>query len=326
MAIFGRAVTFLNQTEYLWREGNDWDAILNYFFAILFMFTLLIGISIGPFLIAYHFQQKKTFSTTLFLLISFLDLFKSLYFPLFLIPKLLSPMVDINYYATDDVSLVSWTVYMNTVVSTAVWFEMDVIVVLNASRYFGFTRPLSSARFRNVAFSTVLILSFLRWCGLPVYHISGLTGRYYTRLYEAVSTPNIDNLISYTHSASYFLFMVVGGLFLVLTIWYLKKSDSATSEVSNQNIRKGIISMTTMCLFNLFVILVSMFYAISFIIMKKTGWKMQSTGLDFLQFSLIYGVPAIQSIFNSLCFSFTCCLFRNFVKKCVHEGMKAVIP
>ena len=326
MAIFGRAVTFLNQTEYLLRGGNDWDSFLNYFFAILFMFTLLIGILIGPFLIAYHCQQKRTFSTTLFLLISFLDLFKSLYLPMFLIPKLLSPMEDIDYFYTDDVSLVSWTVYMNTVVSTAVWFEMDVIVVLNVSRYFGLTRPLSSARFRNVAFSTVLILSFLKWCSLPVYHISGRTDRYYTRLYEVVSTPNIDDLVTYSHSAFYFLFVVVGGLFLVLTIWYLKNSDSATSDVSNQNIRKGIISMTTMCLFNIFIILVSMFYTISLTLMKDSGWKMQSTGLDCIQFLFIYGVPAIQSIFNFLSFTLTCRLFRDFVKKCVHEGIKTVIP
>ena len=133
MAIFGEAFV-PNETELiLLREGNDWDVFLNYFFAVFFIFCFIIGILLNPFIIAYHAQRKRTFAKFLFLLVSSMDLFKSLYFPLVLAPKLLSPLGEDDYYYTDDMTTVFWTAYLNNFIFDIVWFEMDVAVILGTT-------------------------------------------------------------------------------------------------------------------------------------------------------------------------------------------------
>ena len=159
MAIFGKAF-LLNYTtgkDILLREGNNWDVFLNYFFAVFFIFCFIIGILLNPFIIAYHAQQKRTFAKFLFLLVSSMDLFKSLYFPLVLVPKLLSPIGKEDYYYNWDLTSVPWTSHLNKVLALLSMYEIDVLVVLCIVRYNSVVNPLSSSRVRNIVLSSILI-------------------------------------------------------------------------------------------------------------------------------------------------------------------------
>ncbi|KAL5262785.1 hypothetical protein ACHWQZ_G008248 [Mnemiopsis leidyi] len=165
MAIFGKAVVLTpyegQMFEYVLREGNNWDVFLNYFFAVLFIFCFVIGIVLNPFIIAYHAQQKRTFAKVLFLLVSSMDLFKCLYFPLVLVPKLLSPLGEDDYYLNEDLSTVSWTAYANNFVMPLSMFEIDVLAILSIVRYSSVANPLSSKRVMNIILTAILTFDIM---------------------------------------------------------------------------------------------------------------------------------------------------------------------
>ena len=242
------------------REGNNWDVFLNYFFAVLFLCCLVVGIFLNPFIIIYHSRQKKTFATFLFLLVSSIDQFKSLYFPLVFIPKLLSPLDDEDYYHIYDEKEIPWTGHSNNFFLCLVNFEMNLLVVLCVARYKSIKNPLSSSRKRNIVFSTALILSFLLLVPAPLLlYFHGSLG--YMRVIDLVHSMNLTYTeeialpLVYLNSGVIVLFLLVGGCFSILTIVHLKNSDPASSETSSKNIRRGIVSLVAMNLFNVFVLL-----------------------------------------------------------------------
>ena len=321
MAIFGKAIE-LNYTtgkDILLREGNNWDVFLNYFFAVFFIFCFIIGILLNPFIIAYHAQQKKTFAKFLFLLVSSMDLFKSLYFPLVLVPKLLSSLGEDDYYYNWDLSTVSWTSHLNSFISASLWFEVDVMVVLNVSRYFSITRPLSSSMKRIIILSAVLLFFLLNRLAtfLSLFFYEDVL---YNRIYDCiVSKQLIGTSYSIFRSIVYFLSSTVGGIFIYLTVLHLKNSDTASSEVSTQNVRRGIASLVAMSVFNVFLLLFSVGYYVAMYLLKESDWIAHSTTFDFVQFLAFYGSPLSQSVFNSFSILVICTSFRDFVKICVRE-------
>ena len=335
MAIFGKAeMKYYNEILDLYqypvlRDGNNWDVFLNYFFAILFIFCFLIGIFLNPFIIAYHSKQKKTFATFLFLLVSVIDQLKSLYFPLVLVPKLLSPLSENDYYyimPVRDLSSIHWTAYSNKLMLSLNHFEMLLLVVPCVSRYLGLVRPLSSAKKRNLVFSAVLVFLFL-YCFLkhvPDYFQQSF---FYMRITDLVYVADIPYNTNYDYPMIYInggltcLFMLLGGSFIVLTIGHLKNSDTASSTASSRNIRRGIISLIAMNIFNVFVLLSAVGFNIANRLIEQSEWRHHSTSLDFIQFGEIYGTPLIQSAFNSLSFLFICSAFRAFVKKLVYQDI-----
>ena len=321
MAIFGKAFrpNYTTGKDILLREGNDWDVFLNYFFAVFFIFCFIIGILLNPFIIAYHAQQKRTFAKFLFLLVSSMDLFKSLYFPLVLVPKLLSPLGEQDYYSTNDLTTVSWTSHLNSFISAFLGFEMDAMVVLNVSRYFSITRPLSSSMKRNIVLSAVLLFFFLNKLAkfLSLFFYEDIL---YSRIYDCIVSKQLfGTSYSLFRCFVFVLSTTVGGIFIYFTVLYLKNSDTASSEISSRNVRRGIASLVAMSVFNVFLLLLSVAFYIAMHILKESDWIAHSTTFDCIQFLVFYGSPLSQSVFNVLSILVICTSFRDFVKKCFRE-------
>ena len=114
-------------------------------------------------------------------------------------------------------------------------------------------------------------------------------------------------------------------MFSGLTILHLKRSDTAACESSERNVRKGIIAIVAMNVFNIFVIILS----ICFTILIRNLTKILeteneddllnafSTWTDFLFFAATYGITLAQSAFNSLSFLLICKSFRDFVRRII---------
>ena len=142
MAIFGRSEGRCIDPEtgeiyvFLLREGNSWDVFLNYFFGLLFVFCLGVGVTVNPFIVFYHFKQKRTFVTLLFILISLLDLIKSLYFPVVLIPKLFSTPTTDDFYYDCILESVSWVARnLNRFLAVLGTIETYLLIALCIARY-----------------------------------------------------------------------------------------------------------------------------------------------------------------------------------------------
>ena len=331
MTIFGKAVgrlPFLNGSEgqsvisdVILREGNDWDIFLNYFFALLFICCLLIGVSVNSLIILYHSKQNRSFANILFLLISSIDLIKSVYFPLVFIPKLLSPQDDDEYFLDSKLTSIPWTSYTNHLVLSAIGIEINLLIVLCGARYFTFKYPLSDSRKRNVVFSSVLVantLNSVAW-NFIVYFYEPFT---HSKLHDFVISMDIKYITGtviplwYTGVCLQCMYLLAGGVFSGLTIVHLKNSDTAASEASTRNIRKGIVAIVAMNEFNAFVIL--SYVAMSIILHEMNkDWRnvKHSTLSDFIQFTSAYGIKLIQSAFNSVSFLISCSSFKEFVKK-----------
>ena len=304
-----------------YRDAKCWDVVVNYFFALLFISCLIVGVLVNPFVLWYHSRQSTSFAKVLFLLISFIDQIKSLYFPLVFVPKLLSLQNDNDYYYDQDLSSTSWTSYSNSIVSILGSFEKDLLVVLCVSRHITLRNPLSSAQKRNAVFSAVLSLCFLYKTCLPILgYLHKPLG--YMRLVDSVLSMNVAYIERYSiiklnvQNALDCLLLLIAGLFNGLTIFHLKNSDAAASNSSTRNIRRGIIAILAMNVFNAFALLSNVTFSILIYFMNKADWhKFQySTCSDAIQFTNAYGVVLIQSAYNSMSFLFICSSFRLSVR------------
>ena len=356
MAIFGavsiwnasetdNGTCFYNYTEEIhyckqrMREVNDWDVFLNYFFAVLFMICFLVGVIIDPLIILYHSKQKTTFAKVLFLLISVIDLIRSIYFPLVMVPKLLSPIRFSENFTLEDLEYegdlyfytpesIYWTYHANTIISLILDFQQEILVTLCVSRYFTIKDPLSSAKKRILALCSFVAASFIG-------NAFGIFLEYYKESFGC--TTILDTVVPLGesgHSTDYLTlaftignvlrctFMLIGGVFSALTIVHLKRSDTAACESSERNVRKGIVAIVAMNVFNIFVIIFAVYNSILFNEMsKKLGsheedyFEGLSTWRDFLLFAGFYGITLTQSAFNSISFLLICRTFRQFVKR-----------
>ena len=322
-------MTIFGKSEF--REGNNWDVFLNYFFAGLFIFSLIIGIVLNPLIIAYHAKQKKTSTTILFLLVSFIDQFKSLYYPLVLIPKLISSHVNDDHYYITDQNSIPWTAHANRFFLPVCNLEQNLLVVLCVARYASIVHPLSSAKIRNTVFSSVLLLCFGFKVFTCVYSYSKKPF-IYIRVTDLVfpSSPSHAKQFSvplmYVSGSLDCLYLLTGGFFSVLTILHLKRSDSISCESSSKNIRRGIVALIAMNVFNVFVLLSVVGHNIAVTVVDKSGYKIHSTGLDLMHFTNLYGIPLIQSTFNSLSFLVICSAFKVFVRKLVAKRRTGPMP
>ena len=134
-----------------------------------------------------------------------------------------------------------------------------------------------------------------------------------------MNIPYIEStVVPLTHTllTSQCIILLIGAFFSGLTILYLKKSDTAASEASTRNIRKGIIAIMAMNVYNIFVIISTVGMSLSVHDKNKNFYKVQhSTTDDFIQYTNIYGIPVTQSVFNSLSFLSISSFFKAFVKK-----------
>ncbi|KAL5271500.1 hypothetical protein ACHWQZ_G001940 [Mnemiopsis leidyi] len=320
MAIFGKAVMRTNNLTSPIRDGNDWDVFLNYFFAVLFMIFFLVGITVNPLIILYHSKQKRTFAKVLFLLISIIDLIRSVYFPLVLVPKLLSPPADKDFYYDMSPSSVHWTSYSNRIISVLLEEEQEILVALCVLRFFTIRDPLSNAKKRNLALSVILFGIFVLNTIFAILDYTKEPFAYF-RISDSLTTVDTEYITGVL--ATFFIFknvlrcilLLVGGIFSGLTILHLKKSDTAACEASEKNVRKGILSIVAMNVFNVFVIIIAV--RTSFVmheISQNEFKRFHSTEKDCIIFSGSYGITLTQSAFNTLSFLLICSSFRDFVK------------
>ena len=308
----------LNGTkESLLREGNEWDGFLNYYFAICFIICFAIGIMLNPFIIAYHAEQKKSFAKFMFLLISLIDQFKLIYFPLILVPKLLSPLEDKDYYIIYNPTSVPWTAYTNFYLMFLVWIEMDALAILSVSRYISIAHPMFSSLIRNVICSTAIIFSFLKWgLGALSIRLSQETS-FFSRIFDSFGYTIYEGAFGIFMGFSTSFLIIIGAIFVALTIYHLNNSDTASSEISSQNVRRGIIYLVATNLVNVFVLFFTCSYPIAVHLKMFTDYNAKntySTGLDLYQFGVLFVIPMAQSFFNCLSFLLISRQFRDFLK------------
>ena len=341
MAIFGTVhIWYPNKTfgELVsLRERNDGDVFLNYFFAVLFVICFLVGVIIDPLIILYHSKQKTTFAKVLFLLISVIDLIRSIYFPLVLVPKLLSPLDEHGLYYDDEPTYFHWTSYGNPIIFTVLDVQQEILVTLCVSRYFTIKDPLSTAKKRVFLLCVFVVGVFIANLGFLILEYSPNKLGYLKILDSAFSSD--DKHVKEVLAVGFIfgnivrsLFLLIGGVFSGLTILHLKRSDTAACESSEKNVRKGIIAIVAMNVFNVFVIIVSICFAI---LIRNLTKKLESeneadllnafsTWTDFLFFAATYGITLAQSAFNSLSFLFICKSFRDFVNKIIPAWRESV--
>ena len=323
MAIFGKAVVLNGSEETVLREGNGWDVFLNYFFGGFFIVCFAFGIVLNPFIIAYHTQQKKTFAKFMFLLVSSIDQFKLIYFPLVLVPKLLSPLEDKDYYIIYNPTSVPWTAYLHCYFMIVVWFELDVLVILSVSRYFSIAYSFSCSQKKNIALFVTLLLSFFKWIIIAMVTSVRLYQKtaFFSRISDSYGFATHDELtFTYIIGSSTCLFLIIGVIFVILTIHHMRNTDTASSEISSKNISRGIIFLIVQSFLNIFVLFLTFSYTTTvhlkmFALYSDT--RIYSTGLDLFQFAVLYGTPVSQSFFNSISFLFISRSFRKFLTKFV---------
>ena len=312
MAIFGnvtiRNVTVRNEA---FRAGNDWDVFLNYFFATLFICCLIIGITLHPFIIWYHSTQKKSLPTILFLLISSIDLFKSIYSPIALVPKLLSSINDTSYYIDVIPSSISWTLYANSAFLNTYDLEIDLLILLCVLRYIHIKYPFVSTRKRNIVCAFFFMVGLLK-ISSRIIEVQWKPVAYF-RIFNGVSTANVPvaRTLPMIGLSLNCLLLVFGGLFSTLTIIHLKNADTASSEVSSRNIDKSIQTIVAMNVFNVLILITNVSYSIY---LKTIKPKNFNTLGDFVEFSNYHGLPLLQSSFNSVSFLLISSSFKVFVR------------
>ena len=195
------------------RERNDWDVFLNYFFAVLFMICFLVGVIIDPLIILYHSKQKTTFAKVLFLLISVIDLIRSIYFPLALVPKLLSPLDENDLYYDDEPTFFYWTSYANPIIFSVLDAQQEILVTLCVSRYFTMKDPFSTARKRVFILCVFVVGVFIaNLCFLILEYVPDKSG-YFTILDSTF--PSDDRYIKEVLAVGFIFGNIVRSLFLL---------------------------------------------------------------------------------------------------------------
>ena len=329
MAIFGNATVRNNESDIVpLRDGNDWDVFLNYFFATLFICCLIIGITLHPFIIWYHSTQKKSLPTILFLLISSIDLFKSIYSPIALVPKLLSSINDTSYYIDVIPSSISWTSYANSAFLITYDMEIDLLILLCVLRYIHIKYPFISTSKRNVVCAFFFMVGLLK-ISSRIIEVQWKPVAYF-RIFDGVSTADLTvarTLPDIGFALNCFL-LVFGGLFSTLTIIHLKNADTASSEVSSRNIDKSIQTIVAMNVFNVFILVNNVSYSIYLKTFNETNF---STRWDFVEFTKTCGLPLVQSSFNAVSFLLISSSFKVFVRtslqlRRVNPNIGVVLP
>ena len=251
--------------------------------------------------------------------------------PLVLVPKLLSPLGEDSYYIDYNLTNISWTSYLNNLSMLLSMYEIDVVVVLCVVRYNNVVHPLSSRRVRNVILSSILIWNFLVniFAGGLHYFYEPLV---YHRIIDMLICIDPKYLSNIVYPMTYLLFSVncilllIGGVYTILTIKYLKNSDTASSEASRINIRKGIISLVAMSLFNILLILSNLGHSFDLFRKANNGFQSYSTMSNFIAFANYYFTPVIQSAFNAVSFLIICSSFRIFAMKSLCRGTENLDP
>ena len=313
-----------NKTVLL-REGNDWDVFLNYFFASFFILCFVIGIVLNPLIIVYHSKQKRTWVNYLFLIISSIDQFKLLYSPLMLVPKLLSPLGDEDYFTILSPKSISKIVYFNSMVEFFNSIQIDALVLLNASRFLSVACPFLSSRKKKTVLLTVFVFSLLRWLSSLISVNFFREIFMYNRISDSLSFTHYDGPELYIKGGWDCLFIAIGAIFVALTIHYLKNTEPASSEVSSRNIRRGIIFLAVVTSCNILAIFIGTSFCIALSRRLDKETIVYSTNWDLAHFGVVCVMPLSMSLFNSVSFFIISTSFQDFLKRSARQRRIASI-
>ena len=322
MAIFGKVSTWVYPDFKIWfKPTNDWDVFCNYFFAMLFLLVFLTGL-LQPVIVYYHSQQKRTIANILFLSISIIDTFKSFYFPVWLVPKLLSPIDDIEAYV--QYGYKGWFGLLNSFLAfVPVQLSYALLLLLCGFRYLIMLTAMSP----GINLRPVKVISpFLCLAGplaLVGYWVWGMvryrgSGMAFVRITQSAFPADVDWMLGsndFLHaSCGIYVFMVLLSIiFSVLNAQNLMKSVGQTPcEAANRDLKRSVISILVMNLFSTIVVVLNICWLVYQI--KHSMYRSFPTHLDALRFSTLYGFPLTQAAFNAISFTVISSSFRSFVR------------
>ncbi|KAL5269194.1 hypothetical protein ACHWQZ_G002875 [Mnemiopsis leidyi] len=318
MGIFGEVVIPIgNLTNYTMkqiRDTNSYDIFLNYFFAVHSILAIILGLTLAPLIIYFHLQQRKSVATILFLVINLLDLVRSIYNPLILLPKLVSR--DIGPFWDH---YTGWVGHVNNALPVITEIEFILLVALCTVRYWGVTRPHKSLNVIVMVTVILVVARILMFVGVTVgkyLHRPYVKPRMNQLVFTVNENFNLKVLLKIT-AVKHLLFglvLIYGIAISALSINYLNTLRKATacSKTSDARNRKSIKIIVIMNVFSVLVALVTLIQAVSLIINSHNRF---TTADCFITFSVVHGLPLSQSMFNSLCFVSASSSFRRFLRR-----------
>ena len=323
MAIFGAIKVVLPSLNFvIWsKEANKLDVFCNYFFAALFILVFLTGLLL-PLIVYYHSRQKRTMANILFLLISIMDTFRSLYFPVLLVPKLLAPIEDIEDYVQYDYEgwfglLNSFLAFVPAQVSYALLMFLccfRYLVMINAMNPNINLKPIKILSPFICLLGAVILTGYWIW-GMVRYRSSGFA---FVRITQCAFPADIEWMLGsndYLHTCigSYLFMVLLSVIFSFLNVQYLRKSVGRTPcESANRDLRRSLMSILVMNLFSIFLLVLNVFWL--YYQIKHKSYTYFPTYMDALRFTALYGFPLTQAAFNAISFTIISSSFRSFLR------------
>ena len=323
MAIFGAITVRVDYYGFVifQKDVNDWDIFCNYFFAVLFILVFFTGL-VQPLIVYYHSRQQRTTANILFILISVLDTFRSLYFPVILVPKLLAPIGDIEDYMQHEYE--GWFGLLNSFLAfLSPQISYAMLLLLCGFRYSALITTLNpTANLKPMKIlapficltGAMTLIGYWIW-GIFKYRHSGFV---FARITQSAFPANMEWLVGsndFLHaSAGFFLCMVLlSVIFSILSVQFLRKSVGQTSnEFSNRHLKRSVISILVMNTFSTFLLVLNIFWL--YFQIKHKSYYSFPTYIDALRFTALYGFPLTQAAFNAVSFSIISSSFQSFVK------------
>ena len=318
MGIFGEVVipvgNLTNFTMKHVRDTNNYDIFLNYFFAVHSILAIILGLTLAPLIIYFHLQQRRSVATILFLVINVLDLIRSIYNPLTLLPKLVSRDIDPfwDHYT-------GWVGHVNNALPVITEIEFLLLVALCTVRYWGVTRPHKSLNVIVMVTVTLVVARVMMFVGVAVgkyLHRPYVKPRMNQLVFTADEEFNLKVILKITavKHLVFGLVLIYGIVISVLTVNYLNTLRKATagSKTSDARNRKSIKIIVIMNIFSVVVALVTLIQAVNLIVNSQNRF---STMDCFITFAVVHGLPLSQSMFNYLCFVCASSSFRRFLKR-----------
>ena len=297
------------------RETNNYDIFLNYACAVHGITAFLVGLTLTPLILYYHSVQQRSLAVILFLCISSLDLIRSIYSPIILVPELLSR--DLPLYWELDYR--GWVGHVNNALPLLMHVEFILLVALCTVRYLGVRYPQKSLRPISIITIASVILRVLffvagvisKWAFRPLLRVRHnqlvfSMNEKYTRHVTLVTLYVKDLIIG--------LILIYGIVISVMTIRYLnilKKSTAGSKTASTRN-RKSINIIVIMNTFSSFVTLGITIHAVNLMLNSDNRY---STADNFMSYAVVHGLPLSQAIFNSVSFACVSSSFRRFLVK-----------
>ena len=240
-----------------------------------------------------------------------------------LVPKLLSPIDDIEEYVQFNYE--GWFGLMNTFLSfiPGNMLVSSLLLLLCGVRYISILTVMNHGvnLLPVKAISPIICLAgpailagYWIW-GTEKYGDSGFA---FVRITQSAFPADQDWMLGsndflHTCFGVYIFMVLLSVIFSALNAQYLMKSFGRTpSEAANRNLRKSVVSILVMNVFSTFLVSLNtcwLYYQI-----KHKNYITFPKYLDVLRFTTIYGFPLTQAAFNAISFIVISSSFQKFVR------------